>query len=237
MDKDLEDAELRRVRSWDVVPQTEEVRMMAEMAGDLVAELNDAGIPARSIGELANMRLRYVAATPILLRHARRDYPDPVKADIFRALVDARPDPQLFDALVSILEEAQGRIGDRAQVALGCAIASAANREHLGRLIHIVADEKFEIVRLPIVMKIARSKSCEVAGVLRGFFRERSEPTVKEDIISAINALRIARIWDMQDDVRRVADEKDIYRDKDMYALKEAVLLYERAARKAAGLK
>jgi hypothetical protein len=183
--------------------------------------LRAVGIPLTSLDELVNLRLRYPAAVPILLDHARREYPDDVKAAIFYSLIDGGAGEPLLSELIAILRAKHDSLEDFSAFALGQAIAQGATRKDLDSLLDVARAKEFSAPRRAVIMRIARIRSEKARNAVRDYFREGSAP------IAAISAARVARLWDLYDEVVKYKDLPE-YHDTGRSGLGVTVRAYER---------
>jgi hypothetical protein len=227
MNNDDVQEEWDRVRSWGthLIPESPDAKVNRLAAAGLVQELQAVGIPLISLDELVNVRLRYPAAVPVLLDHARREYPDDGKAAIFYSLTDGGAGEPLLSELIAILHATHGSLEDFSAFALGQAIAQGAARKDLDSLLEVVRAKELGVAREAVIMRIARFRSEKARNAVREYLREGSAP------IAAISAARAARLWDLYDEILKYKDTAE-YNDTRRSGLHETVRAYERARRK-----
>lgn len=141
--------EINKVREQE--RQASVARIRVEEAS-LVAELQATGLKIQSVGDLINMRERYGAAIPILLKHLRMPYSDVVREGIARSLAVAEPEVQkAWPILVEEYRKAPMGWGIKgpgdtkefqlgAKDGLACALSVAVTDETLEELVALAKD-------------------------------------------------------------------------------------------------
>lgn len=141
--------EINKVREQE--RQASVARIRVEEA-PLVAELQATGLKIQSVGDLINMRERYGAAIPVLLKHLQMPYSDVVREGIARSLAVAEPEvqkawPMLVEeyrkapmgwGIIAPSDTKEFRLG--AKDGLACTLSVAATDETLAELIAIAKD-------------------------------------------------------------------------------------------------
>lgn len=143
--------EMRRQKDEELARRRAELKL-AE--APLVAALRAAGVNVVSVWDLVNTRVRYPRAVPVLLEHLSKEYPDPIREGIARALAtrDARP---AWDALV-----AQYRVETMRQTKDGLAVALGALADDgvLHTVIELATDRSLGPSRVLLIGPLARTR-------------------------------------------------------------------------------
>lgn len=172
----LSDDEKARLREINKVREQERMASVARIRVEespIVAELQAAGLKIQSVGDLINMRERYAAAIPVLLKHLRKPYSDVVREGIARSLAVAEPEVQkAWPLLVEEYRKApmgwgikgpgdtkEFRLG--AKDGLACALSVAVTDDTLPELIALARDRTLGESRILLLsaLKKCRSKS------------------------------------------------------------------------------
>jgi hypothetical protein len=94
------------VSDWDA-ERRKRVADEQQAAAPIVDALRDLGIPLDSIWDLANLRVYYPAALPILTAALDHEYPEGVTVSILRALTGRYGPPHVFEARLDRGEPSQ----------------------------------------------------------------------------------------------------------------------------------
>jgi hypothetical protein len=153
---DPEWVEAKRIRDEKMAARK---RYLDEAQKDLVAELNVAGFPVKSVWDLVNSPNYYDDAIPILLRHLMIEtYPEVIRDGIIRALAipAAREHWPLFARLYRSLPRtsAHNMFEDGLAVALSATVSDSTFDE----LIEMINDESLGESRLLLLWALRRSK-------------------------------------------------------------------------------
>lgn len=212
VDPAVQEAEWERVRSWTRPEyarlqeppvsefdrrRKEAVRKNREASKPIVDELRGVGIPLETLGELANVRIVYPVAAPILLRHLMvGDYPEDVKLTILHALQQPFG-PSVFRALVDALVAGRDTLSDRELEYFGNAIAANATKKDAAELTKVISDPSFRNARLFPLLTVARwgGRNADIQAAVKSFFRRHEWDWY------GLRALRLAKIWDCADEV------------------------------------
>lgn len=141
----------------------------ARVAAPVLAELEQAGYPVASVGELRQARVTYPGAVPVLVRWLPRIADRDVKEDIVRTLSVpwARPlaTRPLIEAFTS-LPEADDPTGTGLRWAIGNGLEILAHANVLDELIAIAEERRYGPARQMVVLGLARPRDPRVVDVL-----------------------------------------------------------------------
>ena len=182
-----------RTRSWSDGRGDSET-----LTEGLVSELQAAGVPLRSLGELGNVNLTYHASIPILLDHLQRPYPDNIIGGIVQALNSRIAGSQVHQFLVAFLRDKWRDLSAVTLFALGDAIVNTAPKGAIEVLLEIAADPKYGDARRRPVLRVARSRDTRARSVIANYLQEANP----NNTWLATRALRLAKMWDYADWVR-----------------------------------
>ena len=118
----------------------------------LVADLQDAGIPAGSAWELYKSPELGEAAYPILLKHLRLDYPDRILDGIARAFTKGTARKHWAELLHTFLTDSRPAVRD----GLGATLSGCAVRAHYADLLAILDDEALGESRIYFLRPVNR---------------------------------------------------------------------------------
>lgn len=203
----FEEEEFERARSWtrNLGPLSDEAREAEEASKGLVRELQSVGIPLRNLGELANVNLTYPASIPILLDHLRRPYSDDITATIIQILRSRSAPEHVHETLVDFLRERWESLSNQTLFALGDAITETVPKGTIDTLLEIVTEPKYGSARMRPMRKIARRNDPRVRAAIARYVKENENPWL------AINALRLAKMWDYSDWVKPYLTSENEY--------------------------
>ncbi|MDE2048286.1 MAG: hypothetical protein KGJ44_07760 [Betaproteobacteria bacterium] len=194
----LTDEEKARLREINRVREQERIASVARIRVEeapIVAELQTSGLKIKSVGDLINMRERYAAAIPILLKHLQKPYSDVVREGIARSLAVAEPEVQKAWALL-VDEYRKAPMGwgikgpgDTKEYRLGakdglaCALSVAVTDETLPELIALAKDHTLGESRILLLsaLKKRRSKNPLVQQAIAEL---ASDPELQKEIAS-----------------------------------------------------
>jgi hypothetical protein len=175
----------------------ERVRANITASAGIVRELNEAGVPAKLLGEAANYRLPCPEAIPVLLGHVEcENYPEDIRSTLFQALASPEGGRAAFEALCRVARS-HPTFSESTLYTLGTALAATATRNEIPELVEATGMQELGSGRLPLLLRLARWRAPAVTRIATRFLNEDNEPWY------AIRALRLARAWDKLPDVER----------------------------------
>jgi len=139
-------------------------RQLRDAEAPLLRDLADVGVDVESAWDLVNTSTPYPDALPVLLDHLGRDYPDPVREGIARALA-VRGDAAFAWATLLRLYR-QEPAGTDAKDGLAVALAAVATGRELNELIELAADARHGESRILVIGGISRLRSAEARQAL-----------------------------------------------------------------------
>lgn len=190
----LSDEEKSRLREINAARDEDRRQRVARLHLEerpIVAELRHAGVLIDSVADLVGRRERYAAAIPILLKHVRKEYSDPLKSTLARAL--AVPEPEVRHAWPILLHEYRSAAREsvsrrearstmrQAAQGLACALAVAVSDETLGDLIELVRDEQYGDSRILLLSGLKKSTDPRATGALEA---AAADPVLHKEIAS-----------------------------------------------------
>ena len=152
---------------------------LARAEAPLVAALNDAGFPVKSVWDLVNTAEPYPRAIATLLAHVDADYPDKVREGILRAL--AVPEARVgWDQLLRVFEAAPPTIDvSGVRFAAALALAAAADDSVMPEVLRIMGDGSYGIDRLALLPTLQRSPREDAARLLEAL---KSDPVLGREL-------------------------------------------------------
>lgn len=160
-------SKLKEEGKWDdyvLMQQTQEkahqklLEDQRKEAAPVVASLRNKGIAVDSIWDLSEGGKSFAQATPILLEHLKREYPDHVREAILRAL--ATPDARShWNELVDIFENNTIGLPPSIRYVAALALSGAADDAVLDDVVRLISEKRLGIDRAPLLLVFIRSKS------------------------------------------------------------------------------
>lgn len=190
----LSDDEKLRLRAINAAREADRLRRVASLRleeAPIVADLMQVGIAVNSVADLVGRREPYPAAVPVLLKHLRRAYSDPLKSTLARAL--AIPEPEVRRAWPILVDEyriAATAPGDglskprdtrQAAEGLACALAVAASDETIDQLIELVRDNRLGESRVLLLSGLRKLRD---PGALKALADAANDPVLRKEISS-----------------------------------------------------
>ena len=127
--------------------------LLAAAEVPLLEELRSAGYGVDSVWSLVNSSESYPEALPVLLRHLGFAYPDRVREGIARALA-VPGSVVLLDVLVA---KFVSELSEEVKDGLACAIAAAADAEHMDEVIDLIVDPSHGPSRVLLLRALERA--------------------------------------------------------------------------------
>ena len=128
-------------------------RALRQAEAPLVQALSKVGVQVESVWDLANTKVSYPQAAPVLLDHIERAYPDAVRAGIARALAVSGSRAE-WGVLTGLYRKERGR---RTKEGLAVAIASNATDDVIGDVIAFARDRTHGTSRVLLLEALERS--------------------------------------------------------------------------------
>ena len=152
---------------------------MRRAEAPLVEALNQVGQKVSSVHDLVRPESRPNAkAVRVLLEHLRHPYPDNILEGIGRAL--AVPGARVgWAVLLDEFRRNPDRSGQHAKAGLACALAGAADDEHLDDIIGLLKDPRHGYHRLFLLDALAGSKDPRVG---RALLELRTDPELAKAV-------------------------------------------------------
>ena len=135
----------------------------------------------------------------MLLAHLDKPYPEGVRSAILQALAQPYGDPYgklVFERLRDKLRRNAASLSEDERGQYGFAIAANATKANIADLVAMLGDSALGHARIPIVLRAARWRDDRIAKAVRDVFREGALEW------AALRSLRLAKIWDVRDEVR-----------------------------------
>lgn len=151
---------------------------LVEAEAPLVEELRSAGLDVGSVWDLVNTTDSYPNAIPVLFKHLRKFYPEPVKEGIVRALTvpEARPG---WNELLDFFENEPYKDTGGIKWAAACALGASADETVLAEVIRIVSDTRYGFDRVALLGALKRSESAEAKMLLH---KLRADPVLGKEL-------------------------------------------------------
>jgi hypothetical protein len=135
----------------------------------VLADLDDAGYPVTSVGELRQRGFRYPGAIPVLVKWLSKVVYRPLKEDIVRTLSVPWAKPVATPVLIDQFRtqpKAEDPAGTGLQWAIGNALEVLADKHVLEDLIEISGDRRYGVARQMVVLGLARPKDPRAIPIL-----------------------------------------------------------------------
>ena len=142
----------------------------------LLADLRNVGWDLNSVWDLVNTREPYPEAVPVLLKHLGRDYSDPIRDGIARAL-GVRAARYAWPELIAHWRTAPE--GTRTKDGLGVAVACAALPEDVPALIDLAYDTSLGSSRIFLLRPLMRSRNPKAREALEAL---ADDPQLEKEI-------------------------------------------------------
>ncbi len=123
----------------------------------IVSALRSAGIDVQSISELDSKNKSYACAIPILLEHAKRDYPEWLREDILRAM--ATPEARSYWSELVELLESDSLLPPSVRWLASLVLNAAADDSVADDVIRLASDRRLGVYRVVLIFTLQRLKS------------------------------------------------------------------------------